>query len=85
MPYPDDFSSARFEAAMGKEPSRAADQNGAAADAASKILQDAIDALRAIPTPPGPRTAEMLDEVVAWMDEQRSAIRATAESEAQDL
>lgn len=85
MPYPDNFSSARHDAAMGSEPSPRADANGAAADAACRILQRAIDALRAIPTPPGIRTAEMIDEAVAWMDEQGGAIRCTADLEAQDL
>lgn len=85
MPYPDDFSTGALDAHMGSEPSAASDQNSAAADAADVILQNAIDALRAIPTPPGIRTAEMLDEAVAWLDGQRSAIRAAAEREAQGL
>lgn len=55
------------------------------AEAACGILATAQTALAALQEPPGSRTAEMIDEAVAWIDEQRASIRVAAEREAQDL
>lgn len=85
MPYPDDFNSAAFEARMGREPSARAETNTAIAQHADKILGNLVQQLMAISTPPGAKTAEMIDEAIAWIDEHRGAILSTAEREAQDL
>ena len=52
---------------------------------ARAILVKAAADLAALPPAPGSRTAEMIDEAVAWMDEQSTSIRVAAELEAQDL
>lgn len=84
MPYPDGFSSARYrEAVEGLRKARSA----AIADAAKQadqILARAVAELHRIPEAHRSRTAEMIDEAAAWMEEQRAAIRTAAETEAQD-
>jgi len=85
MPYPDDFSNARYSDSFERQESARAAKNGSVAEAACGILARAQSELAALAEPPGSRTAEMIDDAVAWIDEQRASIRATAEREAQDL
>lgn len=85
MSYPDDFSSARFRDAHERRKSLRADENDGVAASARAILVAAASALAALPSAPGSRTAEMIDEAVAWMDEQSTSIRVAADLEAQDL
>ena len=85
MSYPDNFSSAAFRNQFERQESVRAADNARIAEAACGILATAQTALAALQEPPGSRTAEMIDDAVAWIDEQRASIRATAEREAQDL
>lgn len=64
---------------------KAAQQERASPKPRCGILATAQTALAALQEPPGSRTAEMIDEAVAWIDEQRASIRVAAEREAQDL
>lgn len=85
MSYPDNFSSAAYRDRFERTESARAADNTRIAEAASTILGAARIGLAALQQPPGTRTAEMIDEAVAWIDEQREAIRAAAAIEAQDL
>lgn len=85
MSYPDNFDSAAFHARFERRESVRAADNVRIAEAACGILAVAQSALGALQEPPGSRTAEMIDEAVAWIDEQRASIRGAAEREAQDL
>lgn len=85
MSYPDNFSSAAYRDRFERTQSARAAHNTQIAEAACLILATAQTALAALNEPFGTRTAEMIDDAVAWIDEQRASIRATAELEAQDL
>lgn len=85
MSYPDNFSSHGYRERFERVESRNASDTLRIAESAATILGAARIALAALQDPPGTRTGEMIDEAVAWIDEQRDAIRVTAEQEAQDL
>ena len=82
---PDNFSSQAYRDAFERTASPRRQDNERIASAALAIIQKASIDLGNLEEAPGPKTAELIDEAIAWLDEHLPALKKFAERDAQDL